>query len=451
MTGVLRILRSARLRGDRMRKTTASLSAVLLGVAAVALLLGAGPAGAALATSAPLVQECSAATNGGSLVNGVCDLPGAVVGGDYYSYINASNNDAADRFSIVSGSLPPGLTMPAYLGVADTVIEGDATEVGTYTFVVHAADPNGGLSSNQTYSITAADLACSADSNGGTATGGVCVLPAAAVGQQYAAAFAYASGTGGSFTVTGTLPPGLSTSGTTVAGSPTQQGTFTFAVTESAQTGPPLQETYSITVGPPLPLTDTTEELPPGAGTVGTVYSAGFTLSGGEGPYTWSQVSGQLPPGLALASSGAPGQTDNVLTGTPTTAGTYVFTMQVTDTLGDTASGQVSITINPRPPLKISEPSAAAGPAGTVGTTYTGIGFAATGGQTPYTWTVATGQVPPGLAIHTPSSYQRHTFPGADIILTGTPTTAGTFKFIMKVTDSLGDTATQSISITIKA
>jgi large repetitive protein len=428
-----------------MRKITASLFAVV----AAAILAGVGLGGTAFAASAPLVQECSAAANGGSLVNGVCDMPGAVVGGDYYSYINASNNDAADRFSIVSGSLPPGLTMPAYLGVADTVIEGDATQAGTYTFVVQAADPNGGLSSNQAYSITAADLACPADSNGGTATGGVCVLPAAAVGQQYAEPFAYASSTGGSFTVTGTLPPGLSASGTTVAGSPTQQGTFTFTVTESAQAGPPLQEAYSITVGPPLPLTETTAE--PSAGTVGTAYTAGFTLSGGEAPYTWSQVSGQLPPGLALASSGAPGQTDNELTGTPTTAGTYVFTMQVTDTLGDTASGQVSITIDPRPPLKISEPTVAAGPAGTVGTAYPGIGFAATGGQTPYTWTVATGQVPPGLAFHTPSSYQRHTFPGADIILTGTPTTAGTFTFTTKVTDSLGDTATQSLSITIKA
>ena len=430
-----------------MRKTTASLFA---GVAA-AILAGAGLSGTAFAASAPLVQECSPTTTGGTLVNGVCDMPGAVVGSDsYYNYINASNNDAADRFSIVSGSLPPGLTMPAYLGVADTVIEGDATQVGTFTFVVHAADPNGGLSSNQAYSITAADLACPGDANGGTATGGVCVLPAAAVGQQYAAAFAYASGNGngGSFTVTGTLPPGLSTSGTTVAGSPTQQGTFTFTVTESAQAGPPLQEAYSITVGPPLPLTDTTAVS---AGTVGTAYTAGFTLSGGEAPYTWSQVSGQLPPGLALASSGAPGYTDDELTGTPTTAGTYVFTMKVTDTLGDTASGQVSITINPRPPLKISEPSVAAGPTGTVGTAYPGIGFAATGGQTPYTWTVATGQVPPGLAFHTPSSYQRHTFPGADIILTGTPTTTGTFNFTTKVTDSLGDTATQSLSITIKA
>jgi len=167
-----------------MRKITASLFA---GVAA-AILAGTGLGGTAVAAPAPLVQECSPTTTGGTLVNGVCDMPGAVVGADdYYNYINASNNDAADRFSIASGSLPPGLTMPAYLGVADTVVEGDATQAGTYTFVVQATDPNGGLSSDQTYSITSADLACSDVS--GPATGGVCVLAAAAVGQQYAATF----------------------------------------------------------------------------------------------------------------------------------------------------------------------------------------------------------------------------------------------------------------------
>ncbi len=95
-------------------------------------------------------------------------MPGAIVGGanDYFGYIEANNNDAADRFTIVSGSLPLGLTMPTNFGVADTVIEGDATQVGTFTFVVHAADPNGGLSSKQTYRITADMLLRSADANG---------------------------------------------------------------------------------------------------------------------------------------------------------------------------------------------------------------------------------------------------------------------------------------------
>ena len=90
------------------------------------------------------------------------------------------------------------------------------------------------------------------------------------------------------------------------------------------------------------------------------------------------------------------------LVGTPTTTGTYAFTMKVTDTLGDTASGQVSITIDPRPPLKISGTGSCCS-AGTVGTTYPYIAFGATGGEQPYTWTVATGQVPPGLRLSAPS------------------------------------------------
>lgn len=43
--------------------------------------------------------------------------------------------------------------------------------------------------------------------------------------------------------------------------------------------------------------------------------------SGGTGTYTWTKASGTLPPGLQLASGG-------IITGTPTAAGTYTFTMQ---------------------------------------------------------------------------------------------------------------------------
>ena len=266
---------------------------IVTGASAVILFLLVSGAPSFAASAAP-VQECSPTTTGGSLVNGVCVMPGAVLGADdYYQYINADNNDAADRFTIVSGSLPPGLTMPTYLGVADTVIEGDPTEAGTFTFVVHAADPDNGLSSNQTYSITAELLACSADSNGGTLTGGVCVLPGAAVGQQYEEAFAYGV-SGSSFSVTGSLPSGVSTSGADVVGTPSQQGTFSFTVTESSQVGPPLQQTYGIAVGPPLPLTDTTGE--PGAGTVGTGYSAGFSVSRWRGALYLVAGLGAAPP-----------------------------------------------------------------------------------------------------------------------------------------------------------
>jgi large repetitive protein len=429
-----------------VRKTTATL---FTGVT-VAILVGAAIPGAAFAKAAPLVQECSADTNGGSLVNGVCDMPSAIVGSDdYFGYIEANNDAAADRFTIVSGKLPPGLTMPTNLGQGSTFIQGEPTQVGTFRFVIHAADPNNGLSSNQTYSLPTDMLLCSDTTNGGTVTGGECVLPDAAVGQQYDEPFAL-SDTGGGITVTGTFPPGMSASGGVVIGTPTQQGTFLFTVTEIAQVGSPIEQTYGIDIGPPFPLIDTTENFPPGLGTVGTVYEADFTVSGGEAPYTWSRVTGQLPPGLALASPDTQAQTDSELAGTPTTAGTYVFTMQVTDTLGDTASGQVSITIDPRPPLKISGTGACCS-AGTVDVTYPYVAFGATGGESPYTWTVATGQVPPGLSFSAPNLYEKHAHPGAGIILAGIPTTAGSFNFTMEVTDSLGDTDTEPISITITA
>jgi hypothetical protein len=83
---------------------------------------------------------------------------------------------------------------------------------------------------------------------------------------------------------------------------------------------------------------------------------------------------------------------------------------------------------------------------GAVGTAYPYIAFGAIGGQTPYTWTVASGQVPPGLGF---SSGNPGTF--INNVLSGTPTRAGTFAFTMKVTDSLGDTASQSFSITVDA
>jgi len=63
-------------------------------------------------------------------------------------------------------------------------------------------------------------------------------------------------------------------------------------------------------------------------GFVGGAYTFTITASGGQSPYTWSISSGALPPGVNLQPSS--GQ----LSGTPTLAGTYVFSIQLSDNTG---------------------------------------------------------------------------------------------------------------------
>jgi hypothetical protein len=115
-----------------------------------------------------------------------------------------------------------------------------------------------------------------------------------------------------------------------------------------------------------------------------------FAATGGTPPYTnWAVTVGSLPPGLTLnAGTGA-------LTGTPTTAGPYSFTIQVTDSTPLTATKAFTLTVNAvaTPTITTASPL----PAGNVGTAYAGVTFAATGGTPPYTtWAVTVGSLPTG-------------------------------------------------------
>ncbi len=191
-------------------------------------------------------------------------------------------------------------------------------------------------------------LLCSPSTNGGTLVNGVCVLPAAAVGQPYEAFLLTSNGAVDTFTITkGGLPPGLSmpatygAAGTIVGGTPARQGTFTFTVhvTPFGARTPSTNGTYSITVGSPPPLTIAFPSTCCNAGTVGSSYFQNFFSSGGVGPFTWLVAAGQLPPGVALTGSH--------LGGTPTVAGTFAFTIKVTDSAGHQATEPGSIAISP--------------------------------------------------------------------------------------------------------
>ena len=154
--------------------------------------------------------------------------------------------------------------------------------------------------------------------------------------------------------VSGSLPPGLhlpatfTGSGDTIGGTPGQlTGGASFTVQGTGDQGQPLYQAYSIAVNQNQPLTINASGGTDLGGTVGQAFAQDFFLSGGAGPYTWSVASGKLPPGLALQTFSDPRDANDELAGTPTTAGTYTFTMRLTDYAGQQATQHFSATISP--------------------------------------------------------------------------------------------------------
>lgn len=149
--------------------------------------------------------------------------------------------------------------------------------------------------------------------------------------------------------VSGAIPPGMSgpfTQGVSsgyVTGKPTTVGTFTFTVRVRDQTGASDTETSTIIVEPPRPITVTTQGFSPGR--VGEFYCCGNLFADGGIPgYTWAIVGGAIPPGLSLDHS------EDRITGTPTTAGTYTFTVQPTDSRGVAGEAKAfDLVIQPAP------------------------------------------------------------------------------------------------------
>ena len=146
----------------------------------------------------------------------------------------------------------------------------------------------------------------------------------------------------------------------------------------------------------------------------------GFNIgaSGGSPPFTWAVTSGALPGGLQLGA-------DGLLSGTPTVAGSFTFTVTATDSAQTPGTGSQSFTVTinePGPPVLTP---GQAPPAGTHGTGYY-FQFGETGGRLPVTFEVTQGTLPPGLTL------------GADGSLTGTPQVASQtpFEFSVTLTDS---------------
>lgn len=182
-----------------------------------------------------------------------------------------------------------------------------------------------------------------------------------------------------------------------------------------------------------------------GSNFVDTATGNGTTLGTTDaGCVSFDIIAGQLPNGLFLSDPNAgstPCKLDMiVVSGVPTTVQTNTFTLRATDDAsGAQATIVVTITINPPLGIVIN----AQLPWSPVVGSFSNLWIDGSGGVRPYTWARTAGQLPPGMSL------VQDNRDGPLVRITGTPTTAGTFTFTLRVTDSKGATASRSLSVTV--
>jgi hypothetical protein len=367
-----------------------------------------------------------------------CPLPGGAMGSVYNSGV--SLNGAGNVSFSIDGEVPPGLSFDTATGR----LTGTILDSGSYHFGVTAT----GLSSGP---VTAS---CQILVSGGPPPPLHVACPDQTDlvrGEAYASP-AIASGGLRPYTYSlyqSELPSGLSlnpvtglVSGTAFSvpqvfsapsgGDGARYATDPFyyliRVVDGAGNAAITDPFCSNTLADPPPPTITTTSLPQGG--IGGAYSTIIQTSGGL-PALSMQVSGALPPGLALSVLNGVFR----ISGTPTQVGVFSFTLVVTDSLERTSNRALQLEIlNSNPPL-ITTTSL---PPGTVSTPYSTV--IQTSGGLPALSMQASGVLPTGLSLNVTNGVFR---------ISGTPTQVGVFTFSLLLTDSLNRTNSRSFQVEI--
>ncbi|HMZ18161.1 MAG TPA: putative Ig domain-containing protein [Blastocatellia bacterium] len=251
-------------------------------------------------------------------------------------------------------------------------------------------------------------------------------IPAAFVGVPYSQSFT-PSGVSGTvvWSVVGSLPAGLTLSSAGVlSGTPTAAGSATFTIKATGNYTCFGQRQYTLTVSACPTVTFTPTSLPNGI--LGQAYNQSLTASGGAAPYSFSVISGNLPPNVSLSATGA-------FTGAPTASGNFNFTVRATAANNCFGDRSYTMTVVICSAISIAPATLHNG---FVDTLYHQT-LTASGGMSPYAFTIVAGALPNGLNL------------ASGGVLSGAPTANGTFNFAVKAMDANGCTGTLIFNLTI--
>jgi DNA-binding beta-propeller fold protein YncE len=349
-------------------------------------------------------------------------LPTATGGLLYSVKLGASGGITPYQWSLSSGSLPAGLKLKP-----TGVISGTTNATGLASFTVQVTDAEApAVVATENISLYVVDpLAVPA------------TLPGGVVGTSYSASL---QATGGlapfSYAITsGSLPPGLSAQDNgmitgEITGNATADGVYSFAVAVTDSENPPatVAQAESITVtGGLIPITFNSGGLQE---VINRSNSYDLVASGGTAPFTATVSSGAPPPGQSVDQTGN-------LSGTPTQAGQYSFTIEVTDSSSPQQVATQSVTVTVTNPVLLATTSL---PNAIQGQPYSATLSAIGGAGAPYDFSLEVSALPDGLSLDSSTG-----------IISGTPTSTTTDHLIFQIVDADSTIGFGSLVLTVVA